>query len=138
MVPRLFILVYVGFLVHAFVVIKILPILVIRKTSLKITKQEAGPATATSTTRHMNNPLLHPKRGETSTVQAMTFTAQDESATAKVSLRISGELAVQRGRGDSSSSSSVIMNSLLSQFLFKLLLKLSITDHVALICVHCY
>ncbi|XP_021044565.1 interferon-activable protein 204-like [Mus pahari] len=68
---------------------------VIGETSLEINKQEAGPATPTSTTSHM----LASERGETSTAQART-------STAKVSLWNSGGLAVQTGRGDSSSPCS--------------------------------
>ena len=135
MVPRPSILVYVGFPVHAFVLIKkSLHILVTGETSLEKNGQEAGPATPTSTTSHM----LASERGETSatqeetstaqagtstaqartstaqartstaqartsTAQARTSTAQAGTSTAQVSLRNSGGLAVQTGRGDSSS-----------------------------------
>ena len=111
MVPRPSILVYVGFPVHAFVLIKkSLHILVTGETSLEKNGQEAGPATPTSTTSHM----LASERGETSatqeetstaqagtsTAQAGTSTAQAGTSTAQVSLRNSGGLAVQTGRGD--------------------------------------
>ncbi|XP_052056421.1 interferon-activable protein 203-like [Apodemus sylvaticus] len=55
----------------------------IGETSLEINRQEAVPARATSTTKHMNKSLLQSERGETSKTQAMTFTAQEESATAQ-------------------------------------------------------
>ncbi|GAB1285740.1 Interferon-activable protein 203 [Apodemus speciosus] len=55
----------------------------IGKTSLEINRKEAGPATATSTTRHMNEALSQSERGETSTALAMTSPAQEESATAQ-------------------------------------------------------
>lgn len=100
MVPRPSILVYVGFPVHAFVLIKkSLHILVTGETSLEKNGQEAGPATPTSTTSHM----LASERGETSATQEETSTAQAGTSTAQVSLRNSGGLAVQTGRGDSSS-----------------------------------
>ena len=67
------------------------------------TKQEASPPTTTSNTSHM----LASERGKTYTAPAETSAAQVESSTAQVSLRNSGGLAVQRGRGDSSSSCSV-------------------------------
>ena len=68
---------------------KSLHILVTGETSLEKNGQEAGPATPTSTTSHM----LASERGETSATQ-------EETSTAQVSLRNSGGLAVQTGRGD--------------------------------------
>lgn len=83
MVPRPSVLVYVDFLVHAFVVIKKnLPILVRGETPREINRREPGPSRPSSTANHM----IASEGWETSTAQAETSTAQGEPSTAQVSL----------------------------------------------------